>query len=44
MAYFWTIDALINWPISNLPFRAAQKLMPRRLRYNAHHAVMVRID
>ncbi len=43
MACFRIVDALVNSPLSNRPFRAAQKLLPRRLRYNAHQAVLVRV-
>lgn len=43
MAYFRLIDGLINSPLFNLPVRAAQKLLPRRLRYHAHQAALIRI-
>jgi SAM-dependent methyltransferase len=40
--WFSLLDRAINFPPTNLPVRAAQKLLPRRLRYNAHQAVLVR--
>jgi len=39
MTFFGLEDRLINNSMSNVPFRALQKLLPKRLRYNAHHAV-----
>jgi SAM-dependent methyltransferase len=41
MRYFWTIDALINSRITNIPFRAVQKLFPSRFRYNGHQGALV---
>lgn len=41
MDFFWITDRLINNSITNIPFRAVQKLLPKKLRYNAHHAVKI---
>jgi SAM-dependent methyltransferase len=43
MEYFWALDYLINSRIFNAPFRAAQKMLPHRLRYNAHQAVLIQL-
>jgi len=43
MQYFWMIDSLINSPLFNLPFRAGQKILPKRLRYNAHQAALIEL-
>jgi SAM-dependent methyltransferase len=43
MVYFNIIDGLVNSPVTNLPFRAFQKLLPKRLRYHAHQGALIHI-
>jgi SAM-dependent methyltransferase len=43
MAWFWAEDYAVNSPILNVPFRAAQKLLPRALRYNPHHGALIHL-
>jgi SAM-dependent methyltransferase len=39
--FFWVLDGLMNNPATNILIRAAQKLLPRRLRFNAHQAAVL---
>lgn len=41
--HFWTRDFLVNNRLTNVPFRAVQKLLPPSLRYNAHQGALIRL-